>query len=115
MRSLPFLFVDDFEGNADISVATKSCSTVSDILHIPGRQFLVPHPSTRIKVIDADVVSKGEQRAQSLERQCDVILPLAGRQPLKCRQARVSLSDIITILREFTKTVTLVAGSLVVR
>ena len=29
MGSLPFLFVDDFEGSANISVAIKSGSTVS--------------------------------------------------------------------------------------
>ena len=31
IRSLPFLFPDDFEGNANISVAIKSGSTVSTV------------------------------------------------------------------------------------
>ena len=29
IRSLSFLFLDDFEGNANISVTIKSCSTVA--------------------------------------------------------------------------------------
>ena len=33
VRSLSFLFLDDFEGNANISVAIKSLSAVSNIFN----------------------------------------------------------------------------------
>ena len=32
VRSLSFLFLDDFEGNANSSVAIRSCSTVISLL-----------------------------------------------------------------------------------
>ena len=39
VRSLSFLFLDDFKGNANISIAIKSCSTVLQTQKLQFQRF----------------------------------------------------------------------------